>query len=431
VADRRLAVYLDGRPIGTLTQSNTGRAGFAYHDDYNEPSNVPLSLSLPLGRSNHPPRAVIAFMAGLLPDSEPTLERWGRQFGVSPRNPFALLAHVGQDAAGAVQVLPEDAIPSDAAIRQGDVEWLTLDDVYTIVREMAAHAADWNPGRDTGRWSLAGAQTKVALFRGEDGRWGIPRDSTPTTHILKPSIAGLEHHHVNEHLCLRAAQLAGLPAANTELITDGEIEVLVSERYDRRRLDARWGRTHQEDLCQALAVHPSMTYQSDGGPGIADVAELFRRLSAPDRQASARRFFEALVYNVAIGATDAHAKNYSILLGEGSRAQLGPLYDVATVLPYDRAPDLKSAMKIGDNWEMRRIASKDWGSAASRLGIPAAAALERATALRASIPEAFHRAAQESTIHDSLRGHAAQIADLVSAHIENRRGAFGDVEPTR
>ncbi|WP_184818961.1 HipA N-terminal domain-containing protein [Jiangella mangrovi] len=96
MSDRRLAVYLDGTAVGTLVQSSTGRLGCTYHRGYASPTAIPLSLSLPLGRSSHPPKAIGAFLAGLLPDSEPTLERWGRQFGVSPRNPFALLAHVGR-----------------------------------------------------------------------------------------------------------------------------------------------------------------------------------------------------------------------------------------------------------------------------------------------------------------------------------------------
>jgi len=184
---------------------------------------------------------VNAFLAGLLPDSEPTLERWGLQYGVSPRNPFALLGHVGMDAAGAVQILPPDVTPSDETTRGGDIEWLTDDDVRAMLHDVALHPRDWDPGRDTGRWSLAGAQGKVALFRADDGRWGVPRDSTPTTHVLKPSMPGYNHHHLNEHLSLRAAQLLGLPAARTELLAGEQTEVLISHRNDRRGAeDGRW-----------------------------------------------------------------------------------------------------------------------------------------------------------------------------------------------
>nr|WP_246400551.1 HipA domain-containing protein [Jiangella mangrovi] len=286
---------------------------------------------------------------------------------------------------------------------------------------LAEHPADWDPGRDTGRWSLAGAQSKVALFRGPDGRWGVPADSTPTTHILKPSIPGLRHHHLNEHLCLRAARLAGLPAAETEIITTGDLEILISRRYDRAQADGRWVRLHQEDLCQALAVHPSMKYQSDGGPGVADIAGLLRGLAGPDRLASTRRFFDALVFNVLIGATDAHAKNYSLLLGAASRAQLGPLYDVATVLPYGERYGHRSAMKIGDAWELDQVTRKDWTQVATKLGIPAEEARSRIATLRDAVPEAFHRAAAEPAVPEQLQRPAEQLAGLVASHVDGRR----------
>ncbi|QBI55543.1 Serine/threonine-protein kinase HipA [Streptomonospora litoralis] len=213
-------------------------------------------------------------------------------------------------------------------------------------------------------------------------------------------------------------------------MTRGDIEVLVCERYDRRLVGGRWQRIHQEDLCQALAVHPSMKYQAAGGPGIAKIAALLRGLAAPDRQQSARRFFDALVYNVLIGATDAHAKNYSLLLGPASRAQLGPLYDVATVLPYDQRPDHTSAMKIGSTWQMRKVTRQDWGAVATALGLPVEQAMERVTALRAAVPKALHRAAREDTVPEPLRQQAIRIADLVTAHVENRRASFAVLDPT-
>ena len=50
------------------------------------------------------------FIAGLLPDNDRVLDRWGRLPGVSPRNAFAIIAHVGSDCAGAVQFVPADAV---------------------------------------------------------------------------------------------------------------------------------------------------------------------------------------------------------------------------------------------------------------------------------------------------------------------------------
>lgn len=214
---------------------------------------------------------------------------------MSPNNPFALLADVGRDAAGAVQILPPDVDPADARARADDIQWLSEIDLAALAQDLATHQSDWDPGRFEGRWSLAGAQPKIALFRDPtSGQFGIPRDSTPTTAILKPAIAGYAQHHSHGALCQRAAREAGLLAAESEILGIGDVQVLISTRYDRRHDGARWHRVHQEDMCQALSVHPALRYQSDGGPAVGDIADLltgFRsRTAASTPSASSRRW---------------------------------------------------------------------------------------------------------------------------------------------
>jgi serine/threonine-protein kinase HipA len=429
VADKELIAYLDGRRIGTLTQASSGRVTFAYDADYRTASEAtPLSLSIPLTTAAARPSAIRAFIAGLLPDSEAALARLGRKYGVSPRNPFALLTHIGMDAAGAVQLVSPDAEPSDAATRQGDIRWLSDAELDQTLHDLANSPDDWNPGRDTGRWSLAGAQSKVALFRSAEGVWGIPEDSTPSTHILKPSMPNYEGHHLNEHLCLSAARLLGLPAARTGLLSNETFEVLISERYDRRLVGDRLERIHQEDLCQALGIEPTLKYEADGGPGVRAIGMLMRSsIPGASRDTELWRFFDYLVFNVAIGATDAHAKNFSLLL-RGDDIRMAPLYDVASILPYDADRGSKSAMRVGKSWELAKISASDWRSAAAALGIDAAPALERVDVLRKRIPEAFQTAAVAPSVPSDLRPRAAQIADMVSAFVERRFDVWGRVD---
>ena len=71
-----------------------------------------------------------------------------------------------------------------------------------------------------------------------------------------------------------------------------------------------------------------------------------------------RRFADALIWNWLIAGTDAHAKNYSLLLA-GAQVRLAPLYDVASALPY---PDLhvrrlRFAMKIGGDYRVELCAN--------------------------------------------------------------------------
>ncbi len=411
-----LSVYLDGTLVGALTQTRQGSLGFAYdpaHLALSDPT--PLSLSLPLRAGTHPNRVVRAFLEGLLPDNQAVRERWGATYGVSANNPFALLRQVGRDAAGAVQVLPAEEANADAAQRMGDIDWLSEAGFIALVRDLAEHRSDWNPGRYASRWSLAGAQSKVALYRdATSGAWGVPRDSTPTTHIIKPAIDGLDDHHINEVLCQRTAAHLGLPAAASELVEIGDVRAIISSRYDRTRDAAgRLHRLHQEDLCQALSVHPNQKYQADGGPGVGEIADLFTRLDVTDRQASAQRFFDAVAYNVLIGGTDAHAKNYSLLLA-GRRAQLAPLYDLASAVAYPSDRPLESSMKVGDHRIMREISPGDWAKTGRRLGIGAVAATSRVFDLRESLPRALDASLESLPVSVHDRGRA--LADQIEAH---------------
>lgn len=411
-----LRAFLDGTPVGSFTQSAQGALGFRYDTSYvARPDATPLSLSLPFAGPGHSNRTVRAWLDGLLPDNQQVRERWGRQYGASANNPFALLRHVGRDAAGAIQILPPGDDPGDATERRGDVEWLSDGEVVAMLAELAAQGADWNPGRSTGRWSLAGAQAKVALYRDPDtARWGVPRDSTPTTHILKPVIRGLADHHLNEVLCLSAARVVGIPAATVDVIEADGVQAMVATRYDRAaRADGVLGRLHQEDLCQALSVHPTQKYQSDGGPGVGEIADLIGRLDLRDRAVTASRFLEALAFNVAVGGTDAHAKNYSLLLA-GDRARLAPLYDVSSAAPYAFDGPAVGAMRIGAHWVLREIGPSDWARVARRLRLDRDTALGRVQSIYAAVPAAFASAA--AGLPESLRARAASIADAVARH---------------
>jgi serine/threonine-protein kinase HipA len=417
MATRTLRVFLDGVPVGTLTQSNQGNLSYSYDNAYIDQADpTPLSLSLPVLSDRHRDKAVRAYLEGLLPDSEGARQRWGRECNVSPNNPFALVAHVGRDAAGAVQIFPPDDDPADARARNGDIQWLTDTDLADLVQELAAHQTDWDPGRFGGRWSLAGAQPKVALFRdAETGRFGIPRDSTPTTVIVKPAVAGYARHHINEALCLRAAREAGLLTATSEVVQIGDNQVLISTRYDRHHDVTGWRRVHQEDMCQALSVHPSLKYESDGGPGVGDIADLLDRLPIEDRGVNAERFFKALVFNVLIGGADAHAKNYSLVL-IGSRAQVSPLYDVASAAPYDHRERLRSSMKIGEHWRMLDITSSDWRKVGLRLGVPGDQAVGWVDDLRSQLRGAFARAI--ATIPPEMQAEANRVAERIVEHVD-------------
>lgn len=106
---------------------------------------------------------------------------------------------------------------------------------------------------------------------------------------------------------------------------------IVIERYDRQHAGNEIIRVHQEDVCQALGLTPTKKYQNEGGPSPANIVELLRAYST-DRVADVDTFVAVIGFNWLIAGTDAHAKNFSLLLS-APHVRLAPLYDVASILP--------------------------------------------------------------------------------------------------
>jgi serine/threonine-protein kinase HipA len=429
-----LTVLLRDRVAGVVTRARGGKLGFDYDDAYRRQEGAtPLSLSMPAQVKTHPDRVVTPWMWGLLPDNDAVLARWARRFGVSATSPFGLLASpVGQDCAGAVRFVAPDAVDA-ALVRPGRIRWLTEDEVAARLQDLRQDATAWLGGDFTGRFSLAGAQAKTALHY-HNGRWGLPMGAAATSHILKPAISGFDDHDLNEHLCLRAAALAGLPAARSEVVSFGDETAIQIERYDRLRAGRALVRIHQEDACQALGVPPTSKYQSDGGPGPADIAGLFRRtMPARIADAAVRQFADALLWNWVIAGTDAHAKNYSVLLS-GSQVRLAPLYDVASALPYGtHERKLRLAMKLGNDYRLYGQRPATWSALAGQLGLDRDLLVERATLLVAHAPDAFSQAANE--VGPLASNLPARLVDAVAVRVKRcetslRGGAPGGARPT-
>lgn len=400
-----LAVLVGGQRAGVLTQARGGVLSLTYAEGWvTTPGSMPVSLSMPLGVASHSGAVVRAYLENLLPDNDRVLERWARDFQVSPRNPFALLSHVGEDCAGAVQFVRPERI--DALLAgNGGVKPLTPAGIAERLRTLRGDPSAWLLA-SSGQFSLAGAQAKTALYQDKGtGEWGDPSGVVPTTHIVKPAITGFDDHDLNEHLCLSAAHVAGLRAAVSQVIEfEGERAVVV-ERYDRVRRDEGVRRVHQEDVCQALGLLPTKKYQSDGGPTPEDVIALVRRVVAPAAVAEAEvyRFVDALAFNWIVAGTDAHAKNYSLLMAPG-QIRLAPLYDLASGLPYDDmyVPRLKMAMRIGSEYRVAAVRERHWLAFAERNGLDRARVLGRVGRLVERLPAAFAEVAQGLEVGSEL-----------------------------
>lgn len=409
-----LVVILEDVVAGSLTRLPNARLRFEYDDAYRQRSRAtPLSLSMPTQIRAHTDQVVTPWLWGLLPDNDAVIARWARQFHVSASSPFALLGTaVGEDCAGAVRFCQPDQVERLRS-RPGNVTWLSEEDVAGRLRDLREDSTTWLGRTFTGQFSLAGAQAKSALLY-RDGRWGEPSGAAATTHILKPAVVGFDDHDLNEHLCLDAARRVGLVVARTQIVRFGDETAVVVDRYDRRVTDGGVVRVHQEDLCQVLSVHPARKYQNEGGPGPVDVVRLFRDAMPPREAADAtRRFADALIWNWLIAGTDAHAKNYSLLLAS-DQVRLAPLYDIASALPYGQHEQkLRMAMKIGGEYSVFPMRNT-WQKAAAELGLDAAALVARVRELASAAPAAFADAAASEEVRALNRTGPAKLVDLVA-----------------
>lgn len=424
MSDQTLLVLLGGHRIGELRQASNGRRQFVYDKEYrSRPDSTPLSLSMPLVASTHDDGPVDAFLWGILPDNPDVLRRWGRQFGASDRNPFALLSHVGEDCAGAVQFVRPDRL--EAFDESEPVEWLTTEEIASKLRELRGDPTAWHMSTATGQFSLAGAQPKIALFR-SGPRWGVPQGRTPTTHIIKPAITHFDDHDLNEHLCLRIARRAGLIAARSSIEAFDDERAVVIERYDRAYRDGAWIRIHQEDFCQALGLLPDAKYESDDGPSARRAVQLLRdELPRDASEPAVQKFLDALILNWLLAGTDAHAKNYSLLLS-GRAVRLAPLYDVASVLPYDfHLPSTTMAMKIGGEYKLGIIERRHWERLAEEIDVPASTVLSRVVALAAALPMAIEQECSRDEVIALGSGLPSRLVAAAEAWIARCLRALG------
>jgi len=258
----------------------------------------------------------------------------------------------------------------------------------------------------------------------ENGRWGVPAGRTPTTHILKPPTGHFDGHAENEHVCLGLARALGLPTASSQVMRFGDEIAIVVERYDRLRIGNDIIRVHQEDICQALGIMPTKKYQNEGGPGIVDVVELLRTYSNA-REEDVNAFIDAIAFNWLIAGPDAHAKNYSLLISGGPRVRLAPLYDIASILPYDNVDlhKVKLSMKIGGEYRLRDIQLNEWRKLARDVRVDVDTLIGRIAAMAEQLPDAL------STVRARAQAEGLDqpIIDRLAARLTERAQASGKI----
>jgi len=416
-----LRVLLNNRLVGHLSKAASGAIAFHYDQSWLDWEHaLPVSLSLPLREDAYRGEPVVAVFDNLLPDSGALRRRVAEKVGAAGTDAYSLLAAIGHDCVGALQFIsPDDDIATDTAAIAGE----PVDDAAIEKLLMGLAQAPLGLDReDAFRISVAGAQEKTALLW-HGGRWLKPHGTTATTHIFKTQIGRLPNgidlsdSVDNEYYCLRLAAAFGLPVNNAGIRTFGATRALVIERFDRRwAKDGRLLRLPQEDCCQALSVPPTLKYQNDGGPGLVQVLDLLKGSDNP--AADQVTVFKAQILFWLIGATDGHAKNFSIFLTPGGSYHLTPLYDVLTAQPSLDArqierKQMRLAMSVGTrrHYKISEIQARHFIQTGEKTGLPkalvrdalaemaaaAAGAIETVEGeLPADFPPAIHDAVKEA-----------------------------------
>lgn len=357
-----LDVYVNNRLAGHLLKEAGGAISYRYSEEWHDWENkFPISLSLPLTGSTYRGAIVDAVFANLLPDNPDIRRKVAERTGAAGIDAWSLLEEVGRDCVGAMQFLPEGERPDALGVVRG--EPVSDEQIERLLANLGTVPLGIDP-EHAFRISVAGAQEKTALTH-HKGQWILPSGTTPTTHILKPQIGtiptpvgsiDMNASVDNEHYCLVLLDKFGLDVARTEITTFGERRVLVVERFDRLwRSDGSLLRLPQEDFCQALGVPSSRKYQSTveghkNGPGVLDIMKLLLESDRPNKDRT--DFFASQIIFWLIGATDGHAKNFSVFLLPGGRFRLTPFYDVLTVqtaFDLHQIPnkDFRTAMSVG------------------------------------------------------------------------------------
>jgi serine/threonine-protein kinase HipA len=385
-----------------------------------------VSISMPPRGERYGGAVVSNWLWNLLPDNDATLQSIARDTSHSHsvcswKNPVRLLEKVGEDCAGAVQIVHMDMV---GATRDSGIQHLSGTEVENIIRGLRSgqNLTGRDQNRTRGQFSLAGAQPKTALRRLPDGTWGVPFGREATTHILKPPIIGYDGQVENEHFCLCLAAEIGIPAAKSEVMMFGDEKAIVVERFDRR-LDKASGmvsRIHTEDMCQAIGKSPKTKYQEFGGPGIIDIVSRVLSISG-DRDNDVGAFLTSCALNWVIGGTDAHAKNYSVYIGEsGGSVFLAPLYDLNSFLPYPEYSPTRSkmSMAVGGRYTFEGVGLRQWQKTLESCGIASFKVGEWLAAISEALAKKAPDVAQECLAAGLDRDSISSVALAIAKRAE-------------
>lgn len=375
----QVPVWFDTLHVGDVIVSGDGALTFGYTQAWLATEHAfPLSLKLPLEPELYPSEVISPWLANLLPEEE-QLSVMTRSLGLDRADTLALLSEIGGDTAGALSF----GVPS---IREAWT-YTPLTEFYGVDEPEAAlkcHFDDLQQrpflvGEEGVRISLAGGQKKSALavldvngvpvlrLPKNGDVLAVPRHGAPSTVILKPDNPILPGIVENETYCLHLAQAIGIASTEVTTLPAGDRQAICVLRYDRHVNRAgALQRIHQEDFAQANSIPPGRKYERGtlSGPDLVVLLRTGHHLPPTD----ALSLLDQLIFNILIANTDAHAKNYSLLLPVATGPRLAPLYDVSTVLPWPSVAQYFAQNIAGKKRKPGDVDARHWDAIAESVG---------------------------------------------------------------
>ena len=427
-------VWFDGLAVGQVDVATDGSLSFRYADRWLQTAGAfPLSVTMPLRAEPYPSDVISPWLANLLPE-EDQLKVLTRSLGLDQADVLAVLAEIGGDTAGALSF--------GAATDRALWAYAPLTRFYDTADPRLAlerHFEDLGRrpflvGEEGVRQSLAGGQKKSALavldeagatvlrLPQEGDVLAIPLNGAPSTLIIKPDNPNLAGITENEVWCLRMARAVGIDAAQATILQSSKRTAIAVLRYDRRiGRSGQLLRLHQEDFAQANGLPPGRKYERGTLPGLdlKTLLETGRHVSASDALA----LLDQVIFNILVANTDAHAKNYSLILPVGAAPRLAPLYDVSTVLSWPHVVKAYAQSIDGKKRNPDMVAGRHWEAIARDVGYrPTDVKNRMQQIVDALVANREKITAEVSALAGATKGYVAQTAEAIETNARRMAG---------
>jgi serine/threonine-protein kinase HipA len=332
-----LIAWVDGKPVGQFTEEHLtdgSQFRFEYLDGVGADRLVSLTMiPLPQQRRFESRQFPPAFDM-ILPEGQ-RRQRIEAARKVVRTDDFALLGYVGGNPVNRVRFLQAGTLPrQDIAALPSPKEIANCSAGQALFQKLMAEV-DLRQG-------IAGVQPKILGAADAESPKMSPdlRQERGNTHILKASTASFPYLAVNEYICLKVFESAGLPVPGVTLSADGEL--LLVERFDTLKDGTHLG---FEEVAVLMGETSATKYQRDYGSMIESLASFIEYQAEEAMRAAVTT---ALVLNWLLGNGDAHLKNFGVLYHDDLDVRLAPFYDVVSTLPY--IPEDVPALALSFDW---------------------------------------------------------------------------------